>query len=99
MTALYRCGRQVEALEVYADTRRVLTEELGLEPSATLNELQRAILEHDPSLAPPGRTDVRLARGGLAAPALGAFVGRETELDELRRGLGRRTSPAAVGSC
>jgi DNA-binding SARP family transcriptional activator len=49
--ALYRCGRQAEALEVYRETRRVLADELGLEPSPELRELERAILRHDPSLA------------------------------------------------
>jgi DNA-binding SARP family transcriptional activator/type II secretory pathway pseudopilin PulG len=51
--ALYRAGRQVEALEVYRETRRVLTEELGLEPSPELRELERAILRQDPALALP----------------------------------------------
>jgi DNA-binding SARP family transcriptional activator len=54
--ALYRAGRQAEALEVYRETRRVLTEELGLEPSPALKELEQAILRQDPSLdanAPP----------------------------------------------
>jgi DNA-binding SARP family transcriptional activator len=50
--ALYRAGRQAEALEVYRETRRVLSEELGLEPSPELRELERAILRQDPSLAP-----------------------------------------------
>jgi hypothetical protein len=48
--ALYRGGRQAEALEVYRETRRVLTEELGLEPSPALRELEQAILRQDPSL-------------------------------------------------
>jgi DNA-binding SARP family transcriptional activator len=48
--ALYRADRQAEALEVYRETRRVLTEELGLEPSPALKELEQAILRHDPSL-------------------------------------------------
>jgi DNA-binding SARP family transcriptional activator len=48
--ALYRAGRQAEALEVYRETRRVLTEELGLEPSLALKELEQAILRQDPSL-------------------------------------------------
>jgi DNA-binding SARP family transcriptional activator len=48
--ALYRAGRQAEALEVYRETRRVLTEELGLEPSPALKELEQAILRQDPSL-------------------------------------------------
>ena len=48
--ALYRAGRQAEALEVYRETRRVLIEELGLEPSPALRELEQAILRQDPSL-------------------------------------------------
>ncbi|HEV8103168.1 MAG TPA: AfsR/SARP family transcriptional regulator [Gaiellaceae bacterium] len=48
--ALYRAGRQAEALEVYRETRRVLIEELGLEPSPALKELEQAILRQDPSL-------------------------------------------------
>jgi DNA-binding SARP family transcriptional activator len=46
--ALYRSGRQAEALEVYRETRRVLADELGLEPSPELRELERAILQQDP---------------------------------------------------
>jgi ABC-type transport system substrate-binding protein/DNA-binding SARP family transcriptional activator len=55
MLALYRCGRQAEALEGYRAARRRLVEELGLEPSPELQRLERAILEHDPSLASPPR--------------------------------------------
>ena len=49
--ALYRAGRQAEALETYRETRRVLSEELGIEPSPELRELERAILCQDPALA------------------------------------------------
>jgi DNA-binding SARP family transcriptional activator len=49
--ALYRSGRQAEALETYRETRRVLVEELGIEPSPELRELERAILRQDPALA------------------------------------------------
>jgi DNA-binding SARP family transcriptional activator len=49
--ALYRAGRQAEALETYRETRRVLVEELGIEPSPELRELEQAILRQDPSLA------------------------------------------------
>jgi DNA-binding SARP family transcriptional activator len=49
--ALYRDGRQAEALEVYRETRRLLADELGLEPSPALRELERAILRQDPALA------------------------------------------------
>jgi predicted ATPase/class 3 adenylate cyclase len=52
MLALYRSGRQADALEVYRQFRSTLMEELGLEPSSALRELQAAILRHDPALAP-----------------------------------------------
>jgi class 3 adenylate cyclase/tetratricopeptide (TPR) repeat protein len=52
MLALYRSGRQTEALETYRDFRSVLAEELGLEPSAALRKLEAAILRHDAVLAP-----------------------------------------------
>src|SRR5215204_1181370 len=50
MTALYRSGRQAEALDAYQDARRALVDELGIDPSPALQELERAILRHDPSL-------------------------------------------------
>jgi DNA-binding SARP family transcriptional activator/streptogramin lyase len=50
MLALYRCGRQAHALEVYRSGRRLLDEELGLEPDDELQRLEKAILNHDPSL-------------------------------------------------
>jgi YVTN family beta-propeller protein len=52
MLALYRSGRQAEALEVYRATRRLLVEELGIEPAGALQRLEHAILVHHPSLAP-----------------------------------------------
>jgi DNA-binding SARP family transcriptional activator/DNA-binding beta-propeller fold protein YncE len=54
MLALYRSGRQAEALETYRRARRTFSEELGIEPGPRLQELERAILRHDSSLAPPG---------------------------------------------
>src|SRR6266511_1270969 len=53
MRALYRCGRQADALEVYRSGRRLLDEELGLEPDDALQRLEKAILNHDPSLESP----------------------------------------------
>jgi DNA-binding SARP family transcriptional activator len=54
MLALYRSGRQAEALQIYHDTRRVLVEELGIDPSPSLQQLHGAILRQDPGLATAG---------------------------------------------
>jgi DNA-binding SARP family transcriptional activator len=59
MLALYRCGRQADALSVYGQGRRLLQEELGLEPGEDLRRLERAILNHDPSLDSPVVPGVR----------------------------------------
>jgi DNA-binding SARP family transcriptional activator len=91
MLALYRCGRQAEALRAYQDLRRTLGEELGIEPGPALAELETAILRQDPELA---RT-APAAAGPVpsAAPEDGKgrtpFVGREAERSELRRALDR----------
>jgi len=61
MLALYRCGRQAEALEVYQQGRRLLRDELGLEPGTELQRLERAILAQDVALEPPEQR----APGGL----------------------------------
>jgi DNA-binding SARP family transcriptional activator len=53
MLALYRSGRQAEALEAYRDAREALVEELGIEPSPELHRLEQAILRHDPELDLP----------------------------------------------
>ncbi|WP_395104439.1 BTAD domain-containing putative transcriptional regulator [Actinomadura sp. SCN-SB] len=55
MIALYRCGRQAEALESYAAARRTLSRELGIDPGPQLRRLHERILRNDPSLAAPGR--------------------------------------------
>ena len=73
MAALYRSGRQAEALEVYRDGRVALSAELGIEPGPALRELERAILQQDPALgapaAPPLRAGSRLRRRWLLAAA------------------------------
>lgn len=53
MLALYRCGRQAEALEVFQQARRMLVEELAVEPGSELRDLERAILRQDPSIQAP----------------------------------------------
>jgi DNA-binding SARP family transcriptional activator/class 3 adenylate cyclase len=53
MLALYRCGRQADALDAFQQTRHTLVEELAVEPSSALRELEQAILRQDPSLAAP----------------------------------------------
>jgi DNA-binding SARP family transcriptional activator len=53
MLALYRSGRQAEALEAYREGRRVFVEELGIEPGPALQELEQAILRQDPALGGP----------------------------------------------
>ena len=98
MLALYRSGRQVEALDAYQQARRALVEELGIEPGRALQELERAILVHDPSLERPARDttspgDVQRAGAPLAGGgrpgrrAAGAIVGREWELGRLQAAL------------
>ncbi len=63
MLALYRSGRQTDALAVYQRARRTLVDELGIEPSESLRQLERAILDHDPALSVPqaGPTSPRRA--------------------------------------
>ncbi|RMI36532.1 AfsR/SARP family transcriptional regulator, partial [Actinomadura harenae] len=85
MIALYRCGRQSEALEVFRQGGRLLREETGLDLGARLRALERAIHAEDPALDPPVRT-VSPARADTAAqpprlPAvLADFTGRDAEI-------------------
>jgi YVTN family beta-propeller protein len=78
MLALYRSGRQADALAAYRSARRTFAEELGVEPGPELRELEAAVLRHDPALAPPEQRDRRPPRrrpvllAGIAAAALAA---------------------------
>ena len=73
MLALYRCGRQADALAVYRQLRQVLDDEIGVEPAPPLRELHQAILTHDPSLTDGAAGDAIAAGapGGVSpnAPA------------------------------
>jgi len=68
MVALYRSGRQAEALDAYRDARTALRDELGIEPSEELQALQRSILDHDPALAAPPRVELPGAARKSRAP-------------------------------
>ena len=99
MLALYRSGRQADALETFQEARHMLADELGLEPGPELRRLQEAILAHDPAIAavPAGRR----RRGNL--PALStSFVGRADELGQVsgllhEHRLVTLTGPPGVG--
>ncbi|WP_251093835.1 AfsR/SARP family transcriptional regulator [Streptomyces sp. Caat 7-52] len=87
MLALYRSGRQAEALAVYADTRRLLAEELGVDPRPGLSELQQRILQADPALAEPSApvTEPALApvRPAQLPASVPDFTGRSSFVSEL----------------
>jgi DNA-binding SARP family transcriptional activator/tetratricopeptide (TPR) repeat protein len=90
MLALYRSGRQAEALAVYHDTRRALTEKLGVEPCPALQDLNQRILAADPELAVESirRAAPALVRTPAQLPAdLGDFTGRQAVVDEIRNVL------------
>jgi predicted ATPase/DNA-binding SARP family transcriptional activator len=99
MLALYRAGRQAEALDAYLAARGTLVDELGVEPGPALRDLHAAILRHDPGLVVE-RPEVR-ARRHLPAPPT-SLVGRREQLDELVELMGRvrlvtLTGPGGTG--
>lgn len=68
MLALYRAGRQAEALDAYAECRRRLLDDLGLDPGTALRKMQQAVLAQDPALEPP-------VRAPASTPAVGSVSG------------------------
>ncbi|WP_405447533.1 tetratricopeptide repeat protein [Streptomyces achromogenes] len=95
MLALYRSGRQAEALAVYADTRRLLAEELGVDPRPGLSDLQQRILRADPALAEPsapvaGPAAVPVVPGQLPA-TVPDFTGRASFVADLSAVLSSAT--------
>jgi DNA-binding SARP family transcriptional activator len=87
MLALYRSGRQAEALDVYRAARKRLVEALGLEPTSALQALERAILGHDPSLEPV-RAAPESAAAGRAILVVASGSERLDALLELAEPLG-----------
>jgi predicted ATPase/DNA-binding SARP family transcriptional activator len=97
MLALYRCGRQTDALEVYTRSRHRLDAELGLEPSSQLRSLQEAILRQDPSLEAgtdkPIRQPAPRTLGGGMPPLVhgrrGRLHGRQDDIGRIASLLAR----------
>ncbi|MFD5486908.1 MULTISPECIES: AfsR/SARP family transcriptional regulator [Streptomyces] len=81
MVALYRCGRQAEALRVFTALRQTLVEELGIEPGPASTRLQRRILEGDPALTRAG--------GRAAGPGAGTTAGTTAATAGTTAGTGR----------
>ena len=93
MLALYRSGRHADALDVYQRTRAMLVDELGIEPSGSLQELQRSILRQDPGL------DLSVPKDIVRDGAISAKVETEALASRPRRPSVRLVIVAAGGRC
>ena len=108
MLALYRSGRQAEALQAFRRARAVLVDEVGVEPGAELQELERAILNRDPAVGAPETTrhapePVRVAPSEtlLTVPrhlpaGIADFTGRDAQIGVIKRLLSGEQDPFAV---
>jgi YVTN family beta-propeller protein len=98
MLALYRCGRQAEALDLYQQTRRLLRDELGLEPGPDLQELEKAILRQDADLAGPRPESFGISPvGALRRPRTLIVVGLVLLLAAVAAGLIKLTRGSGPG--
>lgn len=85
--ALYRCGRQAEALAAYRRARDALIDEVGVEPGPELRRLERQVLEQDPALDPP--VPLRAPLPAALEPGDRELIGRAAELEWLRAAWGQ----------
>ena len=92
MVALYRCGRQSEALEAYSRARQALVSEIGVEPGPQLQRLHEAVLRQDSSLELPRRAPTLPPE--LDATSASALVGRDHELNWLTQAWARAETGA-----
>jgi DNA-binding SARP family transcriptional activator/tetratricopeptide (TPR) repeat protein len=97
MLALYRMGRQHDALVAYRETRRALVEQFGLEPGDELRALERMILEHDPALRPPTRPEAVHATGACVVLAAQPPVAAGEEIVTRLGGTVRARGDALLG--
>jgi len=99
IVALYRSGRHAEALDAFQDYRRLLADELGVEPSPELKQLQQAVLTHDLSgpLRVPARTPAARRPHNLPA-AISSFVGRAPESSEIAALVTRHRLVTLIGA-
>ncbi len=98
MLALYRAGRQSDALEAFREARELLVEELGLEPSEELRELERRILRQDPELASAAapRTESRVSRRLVTVVAVEPEISLDLDVEEHDRETQRAAGAVAA---